>query len=591
MTLLKKINYLLTYNQKRQLIFLAGLLLIGILFEMLGLGILIPALGIMLKSDIGKEYPVLQPFLEYLGNPTQVQLVVIGMLTLVFIYIIKAVFLIFLSWKQSQFSSELSADLSSKLFLGYLQQPYSFHLERNSAELLRNIQGEVALFSFISQSIISLTIEISIVIGVVAMLIIVEPVGAVVTTAFLAMAAYMYHIFTKKKVLAWGVSRQFHSGLANQHLMQGLGGVKDVKLTGRDKYFLEQFNVHNKANAKIQTRVSAVGLIPRTYLELLAVMGLAVLILFMSIRGKSFELLLPILGVFAAAAFRVIPSANRIMTALQGIRYARPVVDMLYSEFSLIRNSQMSLSSANQIVFTDEMSINNITYNYPNSDIKVLDNVSLKIKKGESIAFIGPSGSGKSTLVDIILGLLVPISGDIYIDGTEIHNNIRSWQNQLGYVPQSIYLTDDSLRNNIAFGIAAHEINDIQVSKAIQAAQLDEFIETLPEGLETFVGERGVRLSGGQKQRIGIARALYHNPQVMIFDEATSALDGETETGVMEAISALKGIKTVIIIAHRLTTVLNCDRIYCLEKGKLIKVGTPQDVLNFDYSVNNKINE
>lgn len=579
MTLLNKINFLLTPKQKKQLTFLALLLFIGILFEMLGLGILIPALGIMLKTDIGKNYPILQPFLEFLGNPTQVELVVIGMVTLVFIYLVKAIFLVYLSWKQSEFSSELSADLSSKLFLGYMRQPYSFHLERNSAELLRNIQGEVALFTFISQSIISLTIEISIVIGVVSMLVIVEPMGAIVVTVFLGTAAYLYHIITKKKISGWGVARQFHSGLASQHLMQGLGGVKDVKLTGRDGYFLEQFDFHNKMNAKIQTRVAAVGLVPRTYLELLAVMGLAVLILFMASSGKSFELLLPVLGVFAAAAFRVIPSANRIMTALQGIRYGRPVVDMLYTEFGLIRTAEDSLITGESILFNHELAIKDISFKYPGSDMNVLDSVSLNIKKGESIAFIGPSGSGKSTLVDIILGLLKPDSGMIIVDHINTLTNIRSWQNQLGYVPQSIYLTDDSLRNNIAFGIAAQEISDIQISKAIKSAQLDEFIETLPEGLETFVGERGVRLSGGQKQRIGIARALYHDPKIMIFDEATSALDGETESGVMEAISALKGIKTVIIIAHRLSTVINCDRIYSLEKGKIVKIGSPKEVL------------
>lgn len=551
-------------------------------FEMAGLGILIPALGLMLNSNIGKEYPALQPYLNALGNPTQVQLVLWGMSVLVLVYVIKAGFLIFLSWRQSKFSAELSADISSKLFLGYMRQPYAFHLQRNSAELLRNIQNEVGQFSFISQSVITLTIEFSIVVGVAFMLIIVEPLGALVVTFFLTIAVISFHRLTKNKLLYWGERRQLHAGLANMHLLQGLGGVKDVKLLGRENYFLDEYDVHNTSNAKIQTKVAALGLVPRSYLELLAVIALAGLIVVMVIQKKPLDLLLPTMGVFAAAAFRMIPSANRIMNSLQGIRFAQPVVDLLYNEFRLIRNTEVANPISSNFFFHSELQLKEITFQYFNTNFKALDNVTMNIKKGESVGFIGASGSGKTTLVDIVLGLLVPEKGSIIVDGQDIQKNMRIWQDQIGYVPQSIYLTDDTLRRNVAFGIPSTQVDDIAVERAIKAAQLDEFVETLPEGLETFVGERGVRLSGGQRQRIGIARALYYDPPLLLLDEATSALDTTTEVGVMQAVLALKGEKTILIVAHRLSTVANCDRLYRLDKGKVVEEGTPQTVLKIN---------
>jgi ABC-type bacteriocin/lantibiotic exporter with double-glycine peptidase domain len=582
MSLIQKLNYLLSLNQKRQLIILAVLLLIGILFEMVGLGVLIPAFGFMLKSDIGKEYPVLQPYLDSLGNPTQLQLVMFGMSILVLVYLVKAIFLVFLSWRQSKFSAELSADLSSKLFLGYMRQPYSFHLQRNSAELFRNIQGEVGQFSFISQSVLTLAVEFSIVLGVALMLIIVEPVGALVVTSFLAVSAIAFHRLTKNKLLNWGERRQLHSGLANQHILQGLGGVKDVKLLGRESYFLDEFNVHNNTNAKIQTRVAAIGLVPRSYLELLAVIGLAGLIVLMMLQKKPLDLLLPTMGVFAAAAFRMIPSANRIMNSMQGIRYAQPVVKLLYEEFSLINNKKTDVIQS-KFAFGTELKLEKVTFQYFNTSFKALDNITLNIKKGDFVGFIGLSGSGKSTLVDVILGLLIPQDGFVKVDGQDIQNNMRGWQDQIGYVPQSIYLTDDTLIANVAFGIPLAEINIETVDKVINAAQLDKFVKSLPKGLETFVGERGVRLSGGQRQRIGIARALYHDPAILLFDEATSALDSLTETGVMDAILALKREKTILIVAHRLSTVENCDKLYRLDSGKIVDEGIPETVLKQHY--------
>jgi ABC-type bacteriocin/lantibiotic exporter with double-glycine peptidase domain len=579
MNFLNKILFLLTSEQKKSLIFLSVLMLIGMLFEMLGLGILLPALGLMLKTDIVKDYPSIKPFLNLVGNPSQNQLVFFGMLILVVLYFLKSVFLIFLTWKQSKFSAELSANISEKLFYGYLSLPYSFHLQRNSTELLRNIQSEVGVFTSLSQGIITLSIEISVVISVAFILILVEPVGAVTISIFLGISGYLFFRVTKKRLLNWGEKRQYHVGLAGKYLIQGLSGVKDVKLSGREEDFVNEYSVHNKANANILTRVITLSQAPRFYLELLAVVGLAGLIILMIIQEKPLALLVPTLGTFAAASFRIIPSVNRIVAAMQNITYSKPAVDVLFREFKFINEHNKSLISGSKINFNDCIEIKDLKFQYESSDVDAVNEISIKINKGACIGLIGQSGSGKSTLVDIILGLLKPTGGNILVDGKDIQGNIREWQNQVGYVPQSIYLTDDTLRRNIAFGIPENLIDENAVQSALSAAQLDVFLSELPEGLETIVGERGVRLSGGQRQRIGIARALYHNPEVLVLDEATSALDGLTENGVMEALNIMHGFKTLIIVAHRLSTVENCDILYRLENGKVIDAGKPSSIL------------
>jgi ABC-type bacteriocin/lantibiotic exporter with double-glycine peptidase domain len=476
-----------------------------------------------------------------------------------------------MSWKQSKFTSEMSVEISHKLFLGYMKQPYVFHLQKNSAELIRNIQNEVAQFSFISQSFIALAIEVSIILGVSIMLIMVEPIGALVIVLFLSIAIYVFYRLTKNRLLDWGIQRQGHATKSNQHLIQGLSGVKDIKILGREEYFVSQFDHHNLTNAKIQIKSSTLGLVPRSYLEFLAVIGLAGLILIMLNQNKDFTILIPTLGVFAASAFRMIPSANRIMTSLQGIRFSKPVIDLLYSEFKNIQDVKISNNDQlSKVSFVEDIKLSNIYFKYPGSNTYSLNNVSLNIKKGESIGFIGQSGSGKSTLVDLILGLLEESDGQFLIDNASKFD-IKQWQKKIGYVPQTIYLTDDKLINNIAFGIPQNEINFTRVKECIDASQLTQLVEELENGINTYVGERGVRLSGGQKQRIGIARALYSNPEILIFDEATSALDSNTEIEVMKSIDVLKGHKTLILVAHRISTLKNCDKIFTLDKGKIIK--------------------
>lgn len=549
------------------------------LFEMLGLGILLPLLSIMLNPNIGEKYPVLKPILRFLGNPSQEKLVLIGLFTLVVFYLIKTLFLGYLSWRQSKFSSDLSEELSKNLFKGYLLQPYSFHLQRNSAELIRNIQSEINQFQLVTSAVMLLCIELSQIFGLVTILIMTEPLGAIIVASFMYFASLLFNWVTKKRLVRWGTQRQFHAEKINIHLFQGLGGIKDLKLLGREQYFLQQYDTHNAANARISAKVGTSYLLPRLYFELLAIIGLAGMIIVMVLQNRDLALMVPTLAIFVAAAFRMIPSVNRIMSSVQQVQFAKPVVDVLYNEFSSLSAIKDCANEKSKLSFKTGLVLQNISFRYSGVDTDALHEISLDIKPGESIGLIGSSGSGKSTLVDVILGLLVPYNGTIKIDGKNIADTIKQWQNNVGYVPQSIYLTDDTLKRNIAFGIRDVDIDDMAVERAIQAAQLKSFVKDLPEGLDTCVGERGVKLSGGQRQRIGIARALYHNPSVLVLDEATSALDTATENEVMSAITALKGEITILIVAHRLTTVYNCDRLVALQKGRIIETGTPQEIL------------
>ena len=291
-------------------------------------------------------------------------------------------------------------------------------------------------------------------------------------------------------------------------------------------------------------------------------------------QGRALETVLPTLGLFAAAAFRLMPSVTRVLTALHSLRYALPVIDILHAEASLAVPAP-AVAQTQSFRLERQLELKDITYRYPSTTNPALTNICLAIRRGECVGFIGSSGAGKSTLVDVLLGLLTPNSGEVRVDGKNIQPVLRDWQDQIGYVPQSIFLTDDTLRRNVAFGIAAGDIDDVAVMRAIRAAQLDEFVQGLPQGLETVVGERGARVSGGQRQRIGIARALYHDPEVLVLDEATSALDMATEAGVMAAVRALRGTKTIIIVAHRLSTVESCDRLYRVERGRIVAEGLP----------------
>lgn len=575
----RKIWSLLTPNQRRSAGVLLALMLIGMLLETLGVGLVIPALALLTQRDLANHYPVLQPILQALGYPDQQVLVIGGMLVLVGVYLIKELFLAMLAWRQMHFAFGVQAHLSQQLFSIYLHQPYTFHLQRNSAQLIRNVINEVSMFTGSGMlPAMTLLTELLVLVGLCSLLLVVEPLGAMIVVSVLGTATWGFYRLTRGRIARWGDARQVHEGMRLQHLQQGLGGVKEVKLLGRENEFLARYHLHNVQSARVERLQNTMNQLPRLWLEFLSISGLAILVISMLAQGRALESVLPTLGLFAATAFRLIPSVNRVLGALQVLRYSKPVIELLHSEFKLVAPDRIN-SPSHGVDFSSALELRQVSYSYPNVTATALNGISLTIRRGESVGFIGSSGAGKSTLVDILLGLLTPDSGEVRVDGRDIKANLRGWQNQIGYVPQSIFLTDDTLRRNVAFALPDDQINDVAVRRAIKDAQLEEFVASLSDGLETTVGERGVRLSGGQRQRIGIARALYHDPAVLVLDEASSALDNATEHDVLQAVRALQGSKTIIMVAHRLSTVANCCRLYRLHKGSVVEEGTPQTVV------------
>lgn len=578
--LLSQILSLLNKSERRQAAWLLVLMLIGMVLETLGVGLAIPVATILMQENGGAQNQTVTRLLQYFGNPPQTTVICWGMLVLVVAFVGKNIYLAFLMWKQGKFNYRVQNHLSQQLFASYLAAPYAFHLRRNSAQLITNTTTEVFQFSTAFTAVTVLLTEGLVVVGVGALLVYVQPVGAIVNMICLGGAALAFFHFTKTKSARWGALRQKHDALRVQYLQQGLGSAKDIKLLGREKVFFDLFRHEDFQSAEMGRKHSTVQQLPRFWLEILSVMALATIVLTMILQGKSPAQILPMIGLFAAAAFRLMPSVNRLLYAVQMLKYSQAGINTLHAEFQMPSDlGTMKNPTLPKTEFQSEIRLEKLSFSYHGAAGHAVRGISLAIKKGELVGFTGASGSGKSTLIDIVLGLLTPTGGRVLVDGRDIQSGLRAWQDQIGYVPQSIYLTDDSLRRNIAFGLPPEQIDDVAVDRAIKASQLDSLIAGLPDGAETLVGERGIRLSGGQRQRIGIARALYHDPSVLVLDEATSALDGDTEKCVMEAVNSLHGRKTILIIAHRLSTVRNCDRIFRLEGGALAAEGTPDVML------------
>jgi ATP-binding cassette, subfamily B, bacterial PglK len=566
---------ILTKVERRRMVFILLLMLIGSVLETFSLGLVVPAVGLLIKPNYVQNFPAIDNFL---GHPSEVQFAVIAMTALVIIYILKCSFLLWSAWVQGGFSIGITARLGKELFENYMYQPYPFHLQRNSSVLIRNSQNSVSLMGGVFDPMLSIMTDSLVTLGLFALLIKLEPIGSLTTLAVFGISAWLFRRFTNARIKRWGEAQNNYRGMIIQHLQQGLGGVKDVKILGREDYFVSEYSNQLVGNAAVIRRFSVSQMLPRTGLEILTIFGLAVLVSTMVVAGKDLNSVLPVLGLFGAAAFRLVPAVSRMVSMVQTIAINRPIVNELFHDLSL--QTSHSPKRQSHEGFAEALEVSELSFKYETAPTNALSNVSLRVKRGEAVGLVGPSGSGKSTLVDVLLGLMAPASGAVLVDGVNVQDRIRWWQDQIGYVPQSIFLTDDTLRRNVAFGLPKSEIDDAAVDAAIRAAQLEEFVNSLPLGLETAVGERGVRLSGGQRQRIGIARALYHNPDVLVLDEATSSLDTETEHGVMQAVQALQGEKTVIIVAHRLSTVEYCDRLYRLESSRIVDEGTFAEVMN-----------
>ena len=565
---------LFTRSDRIAFIRIVFMVIIGMFLETVSLGIVVPIIGILTQDNYQEKYPWI---VDLFGSLSREELISAVMVAMVFIYIVRSLFLFWSLWIQKGFSASVSGRLSQSLFSIYLRQPYMFHLQRNSSTLMRNAKNATSVVTCGVDPFLVLLTDGLVAIAMFGLLIYVEPIGTLAVLLVFGISTLLFQRLTRRRIDNWGYRVDYHETKILQHLQEGFGGAKDVKILGRENEFLSQHEKHLGESIRINRIYNVILTLPRSFMEIITIVGLCLLVVSMVVRDRPLSDIVPILGLFAAAAFRVMPSINRLLMATQTLIFNRSIIASVYRDFLL---DSPEVNSAQRVEpFAKQLELKDVSFKYPTAATPSLQEVSLVVKRGEAVGFVGPSGAGKSTLVDVILGLFAPTSGVVSVDGSDVHQNLRNWQNQIGYVPQAIYLTDDTLRRNVAFGLNDENIDDDLVREAIHLAQLQEFVSTLPDGLETVVGERGVRLSGGQRQRIGIARALYHKPSVLVLDEATSSLDTPTEHGVMQAVQALQGSKTVIIVAHRLSTVEYCDRLYRIEDSRITEEGTFAEVV------------
>ena len=564
---------MLKKSERRGLGMIFVLMLIGTVLEMFSLGLVVPIVGLLVNPDYIDRVPLVH---RLFGDLTTTQYVLGSMGLLVGVYFLKTMFLIWKTWVQRGFSNAVTVRIAQDLYENYLRQPYPFHLERNSAIMIRNSQSSASLMGGVIDPLLLIASEFLVSGGLLFLMLLLEPVGSLSAIVVFGSFSVIFRRITSRRIANWGEAQNFHNGMIIQHLQQGFGGVKDVKILGREDYFIDGYNRDLAGNAYVQRRFAVAQTLPRFSMELLTIICLGLLVSLMVLSNKEVGDILPVLSLFGAAAFRLLPTLSQVINSFMSISINRPIVNNLYTDLSLKTPERTTDQKSRKLL--NRIDVEGLSFSYARTTRDALSDVSISVRRGEAVGLIGSSGSGKSTLVDILLGLLEPTEGRVLIDGNDIHQNLRGWQDQIGYVPQSIFLTDDTLRRNVAFGLPKDKIDDDAVRSALRSAQLEEFVASLPEGMETVVGERGVRLSGGQRQRIGIARALYNNPDVLVLDEATSSLDTETEHGVMQAVQALQGDKTVIIVAHRLSTVEYCDRLYRLENAQIVDEGTFSEV-------------
>ena len=567
---LKKINFLITKRQRKGLVILTFLLFVGMILEIFGLGILIPGISIVIDPEMIEKTPLIASIKSLLPDFSHQNFILFFLGAIVLLYFIKSLFLVLLTHKQNRFLNNMMAYIANNLFSSYLTKPYSFHLNRNASELIKNIQVEINFLGTFFLSFITIFIEGGFVVSVLATLVYIEPVGAISIGLFYGLLSIVFLQFTKRKLNMWGKLRQKLDTQTSKIALEGLGGIKDLLILGRTSFFIDEYFRKNYLKARVVSNQATVGQIPRFFLELISIAGLVSFIILLLFQGKDTSSLITILGVFVAATFRMIPSLNRIIAAVQSLKYYSPALDVICEELKLVDDKIELLNDVELYGFKNKIEFKNVHF-YFNERNKILNGVNFVIEKGKTIGIIGESGSGKSTFVDLLIGLHKPKTGEIFIDGKSGLQMKQKWRNNIGYVSQSIYLTDDTIENNIALGVLESDINKDKISEILKQVRLEDLIKELELGIHTKVGERGVQLSGGQRQRIGIARALYHNPEILILDEATSALDSETEMEVMKSLNYFKGKKTIIMIAHRLSTLSECDEIWKIENGVISK--------------------
>lgn len=580
MNIVKKILALLTVPEKRYLAVLLMVMIASAAFEVVGIASIMPFMALLADPHVAETSQIFKKMAEILGTKDTLQLQqAAGVVTLVFLLLSNSMALL-TNWMSLRFTHGIGHVLATRLLTSYMQQPYEFFLSRNAVELGKNILSEVQrVMTAILIPALQMTARFWVALAITSLLIFVNPTLAISTAAAIGIFYTLLYVAIRRRLNAYGRMATKAGEIRFKTASDALSGIKEIKIAGREDTFLKKFIDASYTQTANSATAESLSLCPKYLLEIMAFGGIVVLSLVLLHTQHTPQRILPILALYAFAGYRLMPAMQQIYYALTMIRFHHSALDILHKDLNLLPQVVKTESSAGASpAFTREFKANALSYSYPNGN-EVLRNISLTVPRNATIGLAGKSGAGKTTLVDIFLGLLPPTSGTLEVDGQKISGDVRGWQSLLGYVPQHIYLTDDSIAANIALGVPAELIDQVKLERAAKLAHLHDFITGLPEGYKTSVGDRGIRLSGGQRQRIGIARALYADPPILIMDEATSALDNVTESAVMEAIRELSGKKTIIIIAHRLTTLRSCQKIYVLDQGRIAAQGRYDELM------------
>lgn len=571
---LYKLSYILTQQQKKRSLFVLGAILIGSLMEMIGVSSMMPLIMAMLYPEKLWENPYIVKIFDFFQIRKDFPIFILIGIAVMLVYVVKNVYLIFLSYVRSKFAGDVQQELSGRMMTAFMDRDYVFFLNTNSSELLRGISEDVARVHTVLNNLFKMITDLLTIFAICLFIIYTDILMALSVIVLAGGSLIVISLLFRKRMKALGKERVRSESILKQEAYQAFQGIKEITVMNRKQYFADRYSEGWKKQKKTVIGEAVASESPAYIIETVCVIGLMLAIFIKIGIGGETDLFVAQLAAFAVGAFKILPAVSKTTSTINLMNYYLPGVEAVYSN---LRAVEIYKEKENEIAakvrytdFKNELEIRKVSWKYPTSDKMVLKNISMKVKKGTAVGLIGESGAGKSTLADIILGLLKPEDGEILLDGINIKDLGTDWNAIIGYVPQTIYLIDDTVRKNVAFGIKDDQIDDDKVWRALEQAQLKKFVEELPNGLDTFVGERGIRFSGGQRQRIAIARALYENPKILVLDEATSALDNETEEAVMEAIEALQGYKTLIIVAHRLTTIQKCDAVYEIIGGNAV---------------------
>lgn len=576
---MKYINYInrifgiLNKKQKIHLVLVLVVITIGAVFELLGVSAILPLVTAVTNPEEISQNKLYSIMWNVIGASSIEQYVVICSLLLAAVYILKNAFLFFQNIVTFKYTYSVQQSIAVRLMKYYMLKDYTFHTSHNVVELQRNISTDVGAYVNTLVNIISFISELLVSAFLIIFLAATDWMTTLLMVIMLGLFLGLYFFAFKGRVKKLGIASRDLIAIQNKYMLEAFGGIKEIKAMSKEDYFIDHYDDAYTDAVKIQRKQVLFNYFPKPLMETLSICTILILVAVKVGSGTPLSSFITVLTVFAMAAIRMLPAFNRISGFLGSLMFQKSSVDALTNELMVMNNDKEDIqeSSNKEISFTQSIELMHVAYSYPlKPNIQVLKDINLSIPHNKSVALIGSSGGGKTTVADVILGLLKPAKGNVEVDGINIHDNLKKWHNMLAYIPQNIYLTDGTVRDNVAFGVSDEEIDDNLIWQALEEAQLADFFKSQPEGIYSTVGDRGVQLSGGQRQRIGIARALYNRPQLLILDEATSALDNETESAVMDAIYNLSGKVTMLIIAHRLTTIKNCDYIYEISDGKAI---------------------